>query len=157
MSVLSEGLIIPGGRWFIRVCKTDNDFGTFELVNYGATYRKAVCSIYSGSLTDMRWITPALSYGVEYCTAYMWGGKPIYTKLVSCGQGPSNVRKGVAHNCQSSRQLFAIGSCSNGASCNGINTIDTYLSVWADNTYIYLSSPANQSSVTIDVQIFFVK
>lgn len=46
------------------------------------------------------WEHPPMQLGVEYRTSERYNGKPVYTKLVDCGAGPSNTRKTVSANTQ---------------------------------------------------------
>ena len=46
------------------------------------------------------WEHPPMKIGVEYRTSERYNGKPVYTKLVDCGAGPSNTRKTVSANTQ---------------------------------------------------------
>ena len=132
-----NGLSIPGGISMVTINKTSILYGVIELVLYNdITPALRVCSIYNGELTDWRelipinrqnsnlyrmegneivWFNPPMLTGVEYRTSEYFGGKPVYTKLISCGAMPTFEEysmvgeKSVKHGITNIKQIVSTG------------------------------------------------
>lgn len=85
---VEDGLI--DRNWFITIRKCDNDIGHMEAVTHSTDGGSPiVCrrSVFDG-FGEWAYENPPLDVGVEYMTAQLWRGKPVYTKLVDLGELP---------------------------------------------------------------------
>lgn len=71
---------------------------TSDIVIVGYTYNgyelRATVD-YNGILKPWEWVNPPMELGKEYRTTGRYLGKPVYTKLVDCGEMPSGTTKTV--------------------------------------------------------------
>lgn len=86
IAVNREDLMIPGGSWHITVYRSNERYGSFELISYETnTVRKATRGLYGGSLHLIAWDNPPLVSGKEYRTIERYKGVPVHKKLDSAG------------------------------------------------------------------------
>lgn len=108
---------------------------------------------------ETEWLNPPMVIGVEYRTTERWQGKPIYTKLIDCGQMPSH-DKTVPHGAEASQIIKFCGQMSNGqafpvvGSANGLAIVG--LRVGLQNIEID-SEQAFYTDYTATVQIWYTK
>lgn len=93
---------VPG--WLVLVCAYADEIVFQTAYRYGSdegliSARRSYHYLFGG-WHPWEWINPPMQLGVEYRTAGRYNGKPVYTKLVDCGAGPSNTRKTVSANTQ---------------------------------------------------------
>lgn len=70
------------------------NYGVLEAVSYsGLSARKC---FYAGEWQPWEWINPPMIAGVEYQTVERYNNKPVYVKLVDCGNLPNKDMKEVA-------------------------------------------------------------
>lgn len=114
----------------------------------GCFYRKL-----SGG--SVEWFNPPMLLGVEYRTAERYNGKPVYVKLVDCGNLPENGLKNIAHGIANCKPLQVYGAMSN------MNTIPyatgATFSISADGTYIQIYVTGNLSSQTVVATLKYMK
>ena len=86
IAVNREDLMIPGGSWHITVYRSNERYGSFELISYETnTVRKVTRGLYGGSLHLIAWDNPPLVIGKEYRTIERYKGVPVCKKLDSAG------------------------------------------------------------------------
>lgn len=63
--------------------------------------------IHNSVVGEWEWVNPPMAVGVEYRTTERWNGKPVYTKIVDCGNFPSLSEKTVTHNIANIEQIIS--------------------------------------------------
>lgn len=116
--------------------------------------------VISGAWNPFEWINPPLALGVEYRTTERYLGKPVYCKLVNCGEIAGD--KTVAHGISSmSRCIFAQGNYLGAILPMIVNrslsdTRTVYISS-VSNTAITIICGANITGGTCYVQVKYTK
>lgn len=127
-----------------------------------AAYYGSVCKREkrAGTWTPWEWVNPPLALGVEYRTTERYLGKPVYCKLVNCGEIAGD--KTVAHGISSmSRCIFAQGNYLGAIIPMIVNrslsdTRTVYISS-VSNTAITIICGANITGGTCYVQVKYTK
>ena len=93
-------------------------------------------------LLPMEYLNPPMKLGVEYRTTERYLGKPVYAKLIDCGNLPApGSTKNVSHGVSGCLPIMVTAQMSNS---NTIPWLGKF-TVGADNTNIVLYSPADTS------------
>ena len=107
----------------------------------------------NGVWREWEFLNPPMALGTEYQTTERWQGKPVYTKLVDCGNIQTKV---FAHGCAAIAVIRCCGTTSMGTTIP-YRWNDNYLSVSADRTNIHICTNTDFSSQTCLVQIWYTK
>lgn len=129
-----------GSNALVRIVKTTYNAGIVEATvkkseGYVLKYRNTITD---SSLDDWSMVNPPMIAGTEYRTAERWNGKPVYTKLIDCGNMPvaGSVKEVPLGVSGLDRILYAHGSMSTGDCLPYINYAS---SVGNPNSQINLS------------------
>lgn len=96
----------------------------------------------AGEWQPWEWVNPPMQFGVEYRTTERYLGKPVYVKVVNCGNLPApGSTKNVSHGISGCLPIMVTAQMSNS---NTIPWLGKF-TVGADNTNIVLYSPADAS------------
>lgn len=73
--------------------------GRYEVILQEPIYLSETDDLSEGEtlLTPMEYLNPPMELGVEYRTTERYLGKPVYVKLINCGNLPNGTTKEVAH------------------------------------------------------------
>lgn len=95
--VPSESGFAPdtSSNWGAIYIGANLSYGTLVYARLGALM--AVRSVSGGEVGPIEWINPPMALGVEYRTTERYLGKPVYTKVVACGNLPNGTTAEVAH------------------------------------------------------------
>jgi hypothetical protein len=80
---LSSALSIPGGVWFVTICRSNDSYGYISAVRYGI----GECRRYftNGVWSEWEMDTPAMNPGSEYRTTERYKGVAVYKKVDNDG------------------------------------------------------------------------
>lgn len=96
----------------------------------------------NGIWTAWEWVNPPMQLGIEYRTTERYLSKPVYAKLIDCGNLPApGSTKNVSHGVSGCLPIMVTAQMSNS---NTIPWLGKF-TVGADNTNIVLYSPADGS------------
>lgn len=143
----------------MRVWTTAGGATYQELVDIsGSTYQgcKMQRTIYNNTVYEWEWINPPVMKDYEFRTTERYMGKPVYTKLVDCGDIPSAESKIVAHGCAAIAVIRCCGITNLGTTIP-YRWNDNYLSVSADRTNIHVCTNTDFSGQTCNVQLWYTK
>lgn len=82
--------------WWIGIYSINNTMGNLLAFRDGYIAQK---KRYRSEWGPWEWVNPPMSVGVEYRTVERYMGKPVYVKLVDCGEMPSAKSEKVVHAC----------------------------------------------------------
>ena len=105
---------------------------------------------------EWEWVNPPMAVGVEYRTTERWIGKPIYTKLIDCGNMLNAEPKTIAHGCEAINVVRCHGATNLGTTIP-YRWNDYYLSVSADRTNILICINADFSDQSCVVELYYTK
>lgn len=111
-------------------------------------------SNYSGWI-PWEYINPPLKLGVEYRTTERYLGKPVYVKVVDCGNLPASGLKNIAHGIANCKPIYVYGEMSNGNTLPYAVGTSYYIS--ADGTYIQIYVTGDLSNQTVKATIKYTK
>ena len=111
-------------------------------------------------LTDGTWhpweyTNPALALGVEYRTTERYLGKPVYVKVVDCGNLPASGLKNIAHGIANCKPIYVYGEMSNGNTLP--YTVGPTYSISADGIHIQIYVTDDFSQLTAKATIKYTK
>ena len=137
-------------------------YGALQIMESQTNAKGCACLRYTwaGEWTPWEWVNPPLALGVEYRTTERYLGKPVYCKLVNCGEIAGD--KTVAHGISSmSRCIFAQGNYLGAILPMIVNrslsdTRTVYISS-VSNTAITIICGANITGGTCYVQVNYTK
>lgn len=101
--------------------------------------------------------------GQEYKTNWLYGDKPVYTKLVSFGNIPNASMATVQHGIQNMRDVvFVSGSTSDRKNIPTMNygggsSFDDSIDIIVNNSVISIAAQRNRSSATAKIAIAYTK
>lgn len=101
--------------------------------------------------------------GQEYKTKWLYGGKPVYTKLVSFGNIPNASLATVQHGIQNMQDVvFVSGSTSDRKNIPTMNygggsSFDDSIDIVVNNSVISIAAQRNRSSATAKIAIAYTK
>ena len=82
----SEGAMLAGGAWHITVYRSNEKYGSFEIISYDTkATRKSSRVLYAGDFLPIAWYNPPLLAGVEYRTTKRYNGFAVYEKVDANG------------------------------------------------------------------------
>lgn len=118
------------------------------------------CRIEREKTTDGGWlpwefVNPPLVLGVEYRTTERYLGKPVYVKVVNCGNLPASGLKNIAHGIANCKPICVYGEMSNGNTLP--YTVGTAYSISADGAYIQIYVTGDLSQHTVKATIKYTK
>lgn len=94
-----------GGGEMIVLKRNEN---TAHQIAYDATMVNSKCvrQYSGGTWGEWEWVNPPMQLGVEYRTTERWNGAAVYTKLVDCGEMPSNGQKEITFAAETTAAAF---------------------------------------------------
>lgn len=99
--------------------------------------------VLNGSIVE--WINPPVTAGVEYRTTERYLGKPVYCKLIDCGNLPApGASISVAHGVSGCRPVSITARMSNS---NTIPWLGMY-NIGADNANVIINAPSGGSNLS---------
>ena len=101
------------------------------------------------------WVNPPMQFGVEYRTTERYLGKPVYVKVVDCGNLPASGLKNIAHGIANCKPIYVYGEMSNGNTLPYAVGTSYYIS--ADGTYIQIYVTGDLSNQTVKATIKYTK
>lgn len=109
----------------------------------------------NGTWYPWEYVNPPMELGVEYRTTERYQGKPVYVKVVDCGNLPASGLKNIAHGIANCKPIHVYGEMSNG------NTLPyatgTYFYISADGDYIQIYVTGDLTSQTAKATIKYTK
>ena len=86
------------GRWGIGLTTNYTEGShlvqsAFWVDSDGSVYQKIRGRYQGGTWGAWEWVNPPMQLGVEYRTTERYQGKPVYVKVVDCGNMPNNSKK----------------------------------------------------------------
>lgn len=109
----------------------------------------------SSGWTPWEYINPPMKLGVEYRTTERYLGKPVYVKVVDCGNLPASGLKNIAHGIANCKPIYVYGEMSNGNTLPYATETNFYIS--ADENYIQIYVTADFSGITVKATIKYTK
>lgn len=103
----------------------------------------------------MEYLNPPLVLGVEYRTTERYLGKPVYVKVVDCGNLPASGLKNIAHGIANCKPIYVYGEMSNGNTLP--YTVGPTYSISADGIYIQIYVTDDFSQHTAKATIKYTK
>jgi hypothetical protein len=154
------------GRWSATIHKHshNNKYATVIEDTYAgaihgdATYNRRIRSLYNGNWLEFEWENPPMELGVEYRTTERYNGKPVYSKIVSCGDLPNASMKSVVHVAEVERILRVNGHTFGGSVMTIPYQRDSSIiniSATHDNIEIYTNFDASANQCL--AQIWYLK
>ena len=118
---------------------------------------KTIISVRSGGFTWGAWecVNPPMVVGVEYRTTERYLGKPVYVKVVDCGNLPASGLKNIAHGIANCKPIHVYGEMSNGNTLPYATGTNFYIS--ADGNYIQIYVTDDLSGQTAKATIKYTK
>ena len=108
-----------------------------------------------GGWQPWEWVNPAMRLGVEYRTTERYLDKPVYVKVVDCGNLPASGLKNIAHGIANCKPIYVYGEMSNGNTLPYAVGTSYYIS--ADGTYIQIYVTGDLSNQTVKATIKYTK
>lgn len=109
----------------------------------------------AGEWQPWEWVNPPMQFGVEYRTTERYLGKPVYVKVVDCGNLPASGLKSIAHGIANCKPIYVYGEMSNGNTLPYAVGTSYYIS--ADGTYIQIYVTGDLSNQTVKATIKYTK
>lgn len=103
----------------------------------------------------MEYQNPPMLLGVEYKTTERYLGKPVYVKVVDCGNLPASGLKNITHGIANCKPIYVYGEMSNGNTLP--YTVGTTYSISADGAYIQIYVTGDFSQHTVKATIKYTK
>lgn len=115
----------------------------------------AVRKLEAGVWQPWEYLNPPMQIGVEYRTTERYLGKPVYVKVVDCGNLPASGLKNIAHGIANCKPIHVYGEMSNGNTLP--YTVGTTYSISADGIYIQIYVTGDFSQHTVKATIKYTK
>lgn len=115
----------------------------------------AIRSKNNSGFIPWEYVNPALKPGVEYRTTERYLGKPVYVKVVDCGNLPASGLKNIAHGIANCKPIHVYGEMSNGNTLPYAVGTNYYIS--ADGSYIQIYVTGDLSNQTVKATIKYTK
>lgn len=148
--------------WSVRVTNLSNnndiciqDAYTLTNVNSYIHRRRLVYVDTATQNNPWEWVNPPMQLGVEYRTIERYLGKPVYVKVVDCGNLPASGLKNIAHGIANCKPIHVYGEMSNGNTLPYAVGTSYYIS--ADGTYIQIYVTGDLSNQTVKATIKYTK
>lgn len=109
----------------------------------------------NGIWTAWEWVNPPMQLGIEYRTTERYLGKPVYVKVVDCGNLPASGLKNIAHGIANCKPIHVYGEMSNGNTLPYAVGTNYYIS--ADRGYIQIYVTGDLSDQTVKATIKYTK
>lgn len=109
----------------------------------------------NGIWTAWEWVNPPMQLGIEYRTTERYLGKPVYVKVVDCGNLPASGLKNIAHGIANCKPIHVYGEMSNGNTLPYAVGTNYYIS--ADGGYIQIYVTGDLSDQTVKATIKYTK
>lgn len=109
----------------------------------------------AGQWDPLEYINPPMRLGVEYRTTERYLDKPVYVKVVDCGNLPASGLKNIAHGIANCKPIYVYGEMSNGNTLPYAVGTSYYIS--ADGTYIQIYVTGDLSNQTVKATIKYTK
>lgn len=109
----------------------------------------------NGTWLPWEYDNPPLALGVEYRTTERYLGKPVYVKVVDCGNLPASGLKNIAHGIANCKPIHVYGEMSNGNTLPYATGTNFYIS--ADGDYIQIYVTGDLSGQTAKATIKYTK
>ncbi len=109
----------------------------------------------AGEWLPWEWVNPPMQLGVEYRTTERYLGKPVYVKVVDCGNLPASGLKNIAHGIANCKPIHIYGEMSNGNTLPYAVGTNYYIS--ADGGYIQIYVTGDLSNQTAKATIKYTK
>lgn len=109
----------------------------------------------SGEWQPWEWVNPPMQLGVEYRTTERYLGKPVYVKVVDCGNLPASGLKNITHGIANCKPIYVYGEMSNGNTLP--YTVGATYSISADGAYIQIYVTGDLSQHTVKATIKYTK
>lgn len=123
---------------------------------HGTVLRRTVYGLGAGAqIYPWEWVNPPMQLGVEYRTTERYLGKPVYVKVVNCGNLPASGLKNIAHGIANCKPICVYGEMSNGNTLP--YTVGTAYSISADGAYIQIYVTGDLSQHTVKATIKYTK
>lgn len=139
--------------WDLQLCNCGHNLITLTT----PTFISADNTLPSGETLAavMEYQNPPMLLGVEYKTTERYLGKPVYVKVVDCGNLPASGLKNIAHGIANCKPIHVYGEMSNGNTLP--YTVGTTYSISADGTYIQIYVTGDFSQHTVKATIKYTK
>lgn len=128
----------------------NNNRQGFRMIKY-----KRDSSDPAGQWDPLEYINPPMQLGVEYRTTERYLGKPVYVKVVDCGNLPASGLKNIAHGIANCKPIYVYGEMSNGNTLP--YTVGPTYSISADGIYIQIYVTDDFSQLTAKATIKYTK
>lgn len=109
----------------------------------------------NGIWTAWEWVNPPMQLGIEYRTTERYLGKPVYVKVVDCGNLPASGLKNIAHGIANCKPIHVYGEMSNGNTLPYAVGTNYYIS--ADGGCIQIYVTGDLSDQTVKATIKYTK
>lgn len=131
-------------------------YGMADNDSYQITPSAQRC-IYGSKITPFEYINPPMILGVEYRTTERWDGKPVYAKLVDCGNMPNKTSKTVSDVFTNMKDIcLLVGSMRTG-SAGGFFAVNDQVLVNNNATGIQITTTEDYSAWTLRVLVKYTK
>ena len=118
-------------------------------------YHASKKRLLNGTWLPWEYDNPPLVLGVEYRTTERYLGKPVYVKVVDCGNLPASGLKNIAHGIANCKPIYVYGEMSNGNTLPYAVGTSYYIS--SDGTYIQIYVTGDLSNQTVKATIKYTK
>lgn len=123
---------------------------------HGTVLRRTVYGLGAAAkIYPWEWVNPPMQLGVEYRTTERYLDKPVYVKVVDCGNLPASGIKNIAHGIANCKPIYVYGEMSNGNTLPYAVGTSYYIS--ADGTYIQIYVTGDLSNQTVKATIKYTK
>ena len=102
------------------------------------------------------WVNPPMRPGVEYQTTERYMGKPVYVKVVNCGNGPDSTTKEILHPETPLTIINFAGAFHYGGDCLSMNGNEK-CNLTVSHSRITIATTANYSLYTAFVWLKYTK
>ena len=108
-----------------------------------------------GGWQPWEWMNPPTLLGVEYRTTERYLGKPVYVKVVDCGNLPNTTSKEVAHGI--ANVAYMIDVTLQGLNASSFTHNANELTVWANYECVYIKTLNDLSRYSVYASLRYTK
>ena len=105
--------------------------------------------------TDWEYVNPLLNRGFEYRTTERYQGRPVYVKVVDCGNLPNTTSKRVAHGI--ANVAYMIDVTLQGTNTSTFTHNANELTVWANYDEVYIKTLNDLSGYSVYAILRYTK
>ena len=153
-----------GTHSFITLYKTNNNYGSISAIkSYSSSPNEWKRSIYNGVFGDWCWVNPPMGLGVEYRTTEKYAGLPVYKKVISIGNLPSNTSDTLYCETEirslNTNHIISVQLLAGSGDNSGINLthLPTIKGVWCTHSAIHIVATEDISNLRGIVVLSYTK